>query len=152
MHRVAVPWLSGPTLHQLAELAAWGELLKSEMVVAFTADPADASTWPLEGSYYLAQIQGPAFPVPESQVHASDQFEAGWLVVKARWFQITTVSPRCYKLQTVDRLLVVSEMIRLSNIKFEKVVKRSPRLGDSQYFLSEDTHNMIESCVRAQNM
>ena len=43
---------------------------------------------------------------------------------------------------------MVSEMIRLSNIKFEKVVKRSPRLGDSQYFLSEDTHNMIESCVR----
>ena len=43
-------------------------------------------------------------------------------------------------------------MIRLSNVKFDKVVKRSPRLGDSQYFLSEDTHNMIESCVRAQNM
>jgi hypothetical protein len=47
-----------------------------------------------------------------------------------------------------ERLLVVSEMIRLPGIKFEKVVKRSPRLGDSQYFQSEDSHNMIESCVR----
>ena len=151
MHRVAVPWLSGPALHQLAELAAWGELLKSEMVVAFTAHPDDASKWPLEGNYYLAQIQGPAFPVPESQVHASDRFEAGWLVVKAHWFVIVTTSPRCYKLQTVERTLVVSEMIRLPNIKFDKVVKRSPRLGDSQFFLSEDTHNMIESCVRVMH-
>ena len=37
-----------------------------------------------------------------------------------------------------------------ASLKFEKVVKRSPRLGDTQYFLSEDTHNMIESCVRYQ--
>ena len=53
-------------------------------------------------------------------------------------------------LLTEEHLLVVIAMIRLSGIKFEKVVKRSPRLGDSQYFLSEDTHNMIEACVRDQ--
>ena len=47
------------------ELAAWGELLKGGMIVAFTADPADV--W-MEGSYWLALINGPAFPVPESQV------------------------------------------------------------------------------------
>ena len=93
-----MPWLSGPPLLQLEELAAWGELLKAGMIVAFTADPADAKTWPLEGNYYLAQIMGQAFPVPESQVQATDQFEAGWLVVKARWFEIVTVSARCYKL------------------------------------------------------
>ena len=80
----------------------------------------------------------------------SDLFEAGWLVVKALWFQVVTTSPRCYKLQKEERLLVVNSMIRLSGLKFEKVVKRSPRLGDSQYFLSEDTHNMIEACVRDQ--
>ena len=44
-----------------------------------------------------------------------------------------------------------TEMIRLPNIKFDKVVKRSPRLGDSQFFLSEDTHNVIESCVRVMH-
>ena len=38
-----------------------------------------------------------------------------------------------------------------ANIKFDKVVKRPPRLGDSQFFLSEDTHTMIESCVRVMH-
>ena len=152
MHRVAVPWLSGAPLRQLEELQAWGEMLKGGMVIAFTADLADANIYPLEGNYYLAQIQGPAYPVPESQVHASDRFEEGWLVVKARWFEIVTTSPRCYKLRSEERTLVVSEMIRLSTIRFDKVVKRSPRLGDSQFFLSEDTHNMIESCVRDQDV
>jgi hypothetical protein len=41
-------------------------------------------------------------------------------------------------------------MIRLAGIKFEKVVKRSPRLGDSQHFFSEDSHNCLETAVRAQ--
>ena len=150
MHRVAVPWLSGAPLRQLEELEAWGEMLKGGMIVAFTADSKDKQKYPLEGNYYLARVKGPAYPVPESQVHASDQFEEGWLVVKAQWFEIVTTSPRCYKLQSVERTLVVNEMIRLSTIMFDKVIKRSPRLGDSQYFLSEDTHNMIESCVRDQ--
>ena len=45
---------------------------------------------------------------------------------------------------------MVSEMIRLNGIKFEKVVKRSPRLADSEFFLGEDVHNLIEGCVRDQ--
>jgi hypothetical protein len=149
MHRVAVPWLSGPALRQLEELAAWGEMLKPGMIVAFTADDADTH---IEGSYWLALVEGVAHPVPESQVHASDQFEEGWLVVKARYFELVTESPRCYKLQAEERLLVVNALIRLSSLQFVKVVKRSPRLGDSQYFLDEDTHNMIESCVRDQTV
>ena len=48
--------------------------------------------------------------MPVSQVHASDRFEAGWLVVKAQWFEIVTTSPRCYKLQTEERTLVVNEI------------------------------------------
>ena len=99
MHRVAVPWLSGPQLRQLEELAAWGEMLKAGMIVGYTAD---ASETHIEGSYWLALIKGPAFPVPESQLlHASDQFQAGWLVVKAQWFELLTTSPRCYKLSEV---------------------------------------------------
>ena len=74
-----------------------------------------------------------ASPDVASQVHASDQFEAGWLVVTAQWFQLLTTSPRCYKLQTVERTLVVNEMIRLSGLKFEKVQRASPRLGNSFY-------------------
>ena len=71
-------------------------------------------------------------------------------MVKAQFFELATQSPRCYKLQTVERLLVVNEIIRLSNLKFDKVIKRSRRLGESEFYLGEDTHNMIESCVRAQ--
>ena len=65
MHPVTVPWVSGPPLRQLEELAAWGEQLKSGMIVAFVAHSADV--W-MEGNYWLALINGPAFPVPESQV------------------------------------------------------------------------------------
>ena len=54
------------------------------------------------------------------------------------------------RLQTEDRHLVVSEMIRLAGLKFDKVVKRSPRLGASEHFLGEDTHNRLEGCVRDQ--
>jgi hypothetical protein len=68
MHRVVVPWLSGPPLRQLEELVAWGDMLKTGMIVAFTADVADVH---LEGIYWLALIKGPAYPVPESQVHSN---------------------------------------------------------------------------------
>ena len=46
-------------------------MLKNGMIVAYTADSADKGTDQDEGSYYLALIKGPAYPVPESQVHAS---------------------------------------------------------------------------------
>ena len=114
MHNVIVPWLSGPPLRQLEELAAWSELLKVGMLVALAVDSSETH---IEGSYWLALVTGPAFVVPDEQVlHASDRFEAGWLVVKAKWFELVTVSPRCYRLQTEDRHLVVSEMIWLAGL------------------------------------
>ena len=63
---------------------------------------------------------------------------------------IDCTSPRCYKLSKIERTLVVNHMIRLSSIKFDKVVKKSPRLGASLYLLGEDSHNMIEGCLRDQ--
>ena len=68
MHPVQVPYVSGPPLRQLEELAAWGELLKSGMIVAFTAHTKDV--W-MEGSYWLALICGPAYPVPEAQARVA---------------------------------------------------------------------------------
>ena len=64
MHAVQVPWVSGPPLRQFEELAAWGELLKSGVVEAFTAHAKDV--W-MEGNYWLALICGPAYPVPVEQ-------------------------------------------------------------------------------------
>ena len=143
--------MSGAPLRQLEELAAWGEMLRADMLVAFTADKNDAGEWPLEGNYYLAVLQGSAYPVPESQVQATDRFEAGWLVADAQWLEVVGDSPRIYKLRPGKRTLVVSEMIRLSTIRWDKVDKRSPRLGQTLYYLGEDTHNMIEACVRDQD-
>ena len=83
---MAVPWVSGAPLRQLEELSAWGEILKAGMLVAFTADKNDKGQWPLEGNYYLAVLQGPAYPVPESQVQAIDRLEAGccwWQTARA---------------------------------------------------------------------
>ena len=94
----------------------------------FTADKNDKGEWPLEGNYYLALLQSRAYPVPESQVQAIDRFEKGWLVVDAQWLQIVGDSPRSYKLLPEKRTLVVSEMIRLSTIVWDKIDKRSPRL------------------------
>ena len=42
----------------------------------------------------------------------------------------------------------MSEMIRLPGISFEKVVKRFPRLCDSQFFFSEDSHNLLDGLAR----
>ena len=67
IHPVQVPWVSGPPLRQLEELAAWGELLKRGIIVAFTAHAKDV--W-MEGNYWLALICGPAYPVPEEQACA----------------------------------------------------------------------------------
>ena len=150
MHRVAVPWVSGAPLRQLEELTAWGEMLKADMLVAFTADKNDAGEWPDEGNYYLALLRGPAYPVPESQVQASDRFEAGWLVADAQWLVKVGDSPRSYK-PGPEQTLVVSEMIRLSTLRWDKIDKRSPRLGQTLYYLGEDTHNMIQACVRDQD-
>ena len=48
----------------------------------------------------------PCSPERGRSVHASDRFEAGWLVVKAKWFELVTTSPRRYKLSAQDRVLV----------------------------------------------
>ena len=45
---------------------------------------------------------------------------------------------------------MVSQMIRLSGIKFEQIVKRSPRLVDSHYFFSEQSHNLLDGLAREQ--
>eukprot|EP00966_Prymnesium_polylepis_P233607 5403353-Prymnesium_polylepis.1 len=69
-----------------------------------------------------------------SHIHGYPWINNGWISMDNPW--ILT--------------LVVNEMIRLAGIKFEKVVKRSPRLGDSQHSFSEDSHNCLESAVRYQ--
>ena len=98
MRRPHLPASWAPAQTRCEELAAWSEQLTSGMLVAFTSHASERRQWPMEGCYWLARTFGPAFAVPESQVHASDYFEAGWLVIKCQWYQVITTSPRCFNL------------------------------------------------------
>ena len=78
-----VPQLKGGlAMPKMLELQEFAASLRAGMIVVFQADDADIG---MEGVYWLAQLRSAAFPCPASLVHASDQVEAGWLVVKAQW-------------------------------------------------------------------
>ena len=73
------------------------------MVVGIRASRAEQG---LEGPVWLLLIDSEAFEVPEELVHSSAEFEAGWLVVRGRWFTLEQRSPRGYKLRPAVRLIV----------------------------------------------
>ena len=117
-----------------------------------------------EGQYWLALLLDAAFPATAAMAHASDVFQEGWLIVKAKhpkgW--------RGYSLQPEERLLVVNSMLRLKDIKFESQPRRQLRPapagacvggrgrggGSEQQarqelsWLGADSHNLIMACVR----
>ena len=104
-------------------------------MVAFVADRADVH---MEGVYWLAQLLDVAFPATAAMAHASDVFEEGWLLVRARWYKFEPNAKhpkgwRGYSLLPEVRLLVIgTSMLRLKDIKFESVPRRmlrsAPRL------------------------
>ena len=57
---MAVPWLAGPPLRQLEELGAWGEMLRSDMIVAYTADAME--TGAPRGELLASAYRGPGLP------------------------------------------------------------------------------------------
>ena len=65
MHAVKVPWLSGPPLRQLEELAAWGELLRDGMSVAqgthsAIGGPQRRAAVPSKKAVLVLACQGPS--------------------------------------------------------------------------------------------
>ena len=80
-------------------------------------------------------------------VHATDQFEEGWLIVPAKWFWLEQISERGYRLLTEQKLIPVSTTIRLKDIKFSNTQggpqERELRGRGNLSFLSEDMHNAI---------
>ena len=147
-----------PLQQQPRSVQRWFSCCRSFQAIHYPADPryVDGATDPaaavLKGLVASGRGPGPAATADEI-AHHQCRFEAGWLVVNSQWFELITTSPRCYKLLKKERLLVVSEMIRLPNLKWEKVVRVSPRLGeDSIYTQSEDAHSVIEGCVRDQSV
>eukprot|EP00326_Haptolina_ericina_P039827 CAMPEP_0181234846 /NCGR_PEP_ID=MMETSP1096-20121128/37213_1 /TAXON_ID=156174 ORGANISM="Chrysochromulina ericina, Strain CCMP281" /NCGR_SAMPLE_ID=MMETSP1096 /ASSEMBLY_ACC=CAM_ASM_000453 /LENGTH=271 /DNA_ID=CAMNT_0023329693 /DNA_START=295 /DNA_END=1110 /DNA_ORIENTATION=+ len=135
----------------MMQLHEFAEQLEKDMVVAVNA--ADDERF-LEGSYWLALLLGGAFQCPEQMVHATDVFEAGWLVVRVRWYELKQVSQRGYILSYEERLVPVNAIVRLLGLAFSNSysVGRETRsatvAGSSLHFLDEDSHNLIEAACR----
>ena len=77
-----------------------------------------------------------ASPATTAMAHGSDEIEAGWLVVRAQWYQYVPEAKhpkgwRGYVLLPEERVLVIgsTSMVRLEGIKFESEPRRALRAG-----------------------
>jgi len=123
--------------YDLERLGSRHEQVHKGVIFACNSDPAERR----EGLYWLALASGPAFAAPADMVHATDQFEEGWLVVPAKWYWLEQISERGYRLMTEERLIPVSTTVRLKDIKFS-YTQGGPQEREL-LFLSEDMHNAI---------
>ena len=83
--------------------------------------------------------------MPQDLVHASAEYEEGYLVVRGRWFSLEQRSPRGYTLLPEVRLVVVNTMIRLPWVLFNgSSAGKAPRSSRSGlYILGEDWYNLL---------
>ena len=132
----------------LREFAA---TLRADQVVAVHASRADQD---MEGAYWLARLCGNAYEAPANELHSSDQIQAGWWVVKAKWFKLEQVSHRGYRLLPDEFNLVVNHIVRIPPVQFDKGGRArgtTARSASSTYtslsFLSEVKHNDILSSL-----
>jgi hypothetical protein len=136
---------------QLLSLHEFAEKLKAGMVVAVNADDDERD---LEGNYWLALLLGGAFECPEDLVHATDVFEAGWLVVRVHWYELEQVSQRGYMLKPVERIVPVNAIVRLLGLEFSnnysagRKTRSATAVGSSLHFFDEDSHNLVEAACR----
>ena len=98
---------------------------------------------------WLLLVTSEAFAVPEDLVHATAEYEAGYLVVRGRWFALEQRSPRGYKLLTEEVLVVVNTMIRVPWVLFNgSAAGKEPRESRSGlYILGEEWYNRLLESV-----
>ena len=131
---------------QLQSLEEWGEHVGYEKILAIRVDrdavkdSADAAE--SEDAFWLAKPIGAAFTVPKSMVLETDQFEEGWLVVRAKWYTLVTGTLRSFTLLQKDTLIPLGATSRLRGIKFIKYDKAKGR-----YNLSTDEHERIKASL-----
>ena len=87
--------------------------------------------------------------VPENLVHATAEYEAGYLVVRGRWFALEQRSPRGCTLPTEEVLVVVNTMIRVPWVLFNgSAAGKAPRESRSGlYILGEEWYNRLLESV-----
>lgn len=135
---------------QSASMAEFAKALDVNTIVAFRV-AADEST--IEGCVWLALLDGKAFQLEQNELHAGQEFEKGWTVVRGHWFAfqraVPTSGARMYKALEEQMLLNVQAMIRLHNIKFTQAVPR--RTGkttldwykNNEFTLSDDVYQQL---------
>lgn len=140
--QVPLPTGTASRVPQITSLQVWADMLKPGMVAAVRATGAEHH---IEGPIWLFLVDSEAFEVPDDMVHSTAEFEAGWLVVRGRWYELVQRSPRGYKLLPASRLCVVNTMIRLPNIVFSGgAIGKAPRTPRSGlHVLEEDTWNLL---------
>ena len=125
-------------------------MLKPSMVVGVRAGAAERH---LEGSVWLLLVTSEAFAVPENLVHATAEYEVGYLVVRGRWFALEQRSPRgynvAYKLRKEERIVIINHMIRVPWVLFNGChAEKAPRESRSGlYILDEDWYNRLFESV-----
>ena len=132
---------------QLLSLHEFAERLVAGMLVAVNASDDERH---IEGDYWLALLLGGAFECLENLVHATDIFEAGWLVVRVKWYSLKQVSQRGYMLKPEERIVPVNAIVRLLGLKFSnsysagRETRSATTAGSSLHFFDEDSHNLVE--------
>ena len=136
---------------QLLSLHEFGERLEGGMLVAVNVDDDERH---LEGDYWLALLLGGAFECPEDLVHATDVFEAGWLVVRIKWYSLKQNSQRGYILKPEERIVPVNSTVRLLGLAFSnsyvagRMSRSATAAGSGLHFFDEDNHNLVEAACR----
>ena len=155
MRHVTVPLPRGAAsrVAQVESLEEWAALLKPGWVVGVRVARDQVH---LEGEAWLLLVDSEAFKMPDDMVHSSDKIEAGWLVVRGRWYECVQRSPRGYRLLKESRLILVNTLIRLPGICFNSGApgtyprgsseKDTPRRG-GLHILHEDKYNLLRESV-----
>ena len=139
---VLLPRGAASRVAQIESLEEWAALLQPGWVVGVRVAKDELH---IEGAVWLLLVDSEAFEMPEDMVHSSDTIEAGWIVVRGRWYEKVQDSPRGYRLQKESRMILVNTMIRLPGIHFNGGAPgKAPRESKSGLqILHEDTYNLL---------
>ena len=80
-----------------------------------------------DAPFWLCQIVDTPFQAEEPHVFAGDHFEAGFYLVKIKWYKfvrLDSADQRCYELLNEVRMLSVNCFIRCEVVKFAVVPAR----------------------------
>ena len=139
---VLLPRGAASRVAQIESLEEWAALLQPGWVVGVRVAKDELH---IEDAVWLLLVDSEAFEMPEDMVHSSDPIEAGWIVVRGRWYEKVQDSPRGYRLQKESRMILVNTMIRLPGIHFNGGAPgKAPRESKSGLqILHEDTYNLL---------